>query len=320
MTLKIAPELLDTNVFAMLRNTNRLINGDMRIDQRYSGGSAVVTSSSPYIVDRWTAGMSGANGTAQRVASGLLGIPFALQITGASGTTTAWIGQKIEAANAAQLVGQRITLSFYLSSSNQTSVAVNLKSANAADNFSSTTLVEAQSVTVSSTLTRYIVTFNTTMPAAVANGLYVEIVSAGNLSTGNMILTGVQLESGLYAAPFEPRHFAAELALCQRYFEKSGVTALGGTWSANNGEAAGMSHATGNFRMSIPFRVVKRVAPTFTTFDRTGTAARCSYYVAAWTDGGTLPVASAIASGAYVGHNIASSVETQFSWVSEAEL
>lgn len=320
MTQQINPTLLDSAVLAMLRDTNRLINGDMRIDQRYNGGSVAVTSGSPYTVDRWTAGMAGANGTAQRVASGLLGIPYALQITGTASTTTAWIGQKIEAANAAQLVGQRVTLSFYVSSSNQTGLVVNLKYANAADNFGAMTLIESQNVTINSTLTRYTVTTAGVMPANAANGIYLELVGTSNLGTGNIILTGVQLETGLYAGAFEPRPMALELAQCMRYFEKSGVVAIGGAWSANNGESAGMAHPTGNFRMSVPFRVPKRTTPNFTTFDRTGASAKCSYYVATWTDGGTLPVASAISSGAYVGHNIASSVETQFSWTSEAEL
>lgn len=304
----------------MLRDTNRLINGDMRIDQRNNGASVAVTSGSPYTVDRWTAGMSGANGTAQRVASGLLGIPYALQITGTASTTTAWIGQKIEAANAAQLVGQRVTLSFYASSSNQTGLAVNLKHANAADNFGAMTLIESQNITINSSLARYTVTFAATMPSNAANGLYLELVSTGNLGTGNIILTGVQIETGLYAGPFEPRPYADELMRCMRYFEKSGVGVVGAAWAANNGEGCGYAHPTGNFRYAVPFRSIKRAVPTFTTYDRTGAANKCSYYVAAWTDAGTLPVLSPIASGAYVGHNIASSVETQFAWTAEAEL
>ena len=63
MTQQINPTLLDSATLAMLRDTNRLINGDMRIDQRNNGAPVAVTSSSPYTVDRWTAGMTGANGT-----------------------------------------------------------------------------------------------------------------------------------------------------------------------------------------------------------------------------------------------------------------
>lgn len=255
MTQQINPTLLDSATLAMLRDTNRLINGDMRIDQRNNGASVAVTSSSPYTVDRWTAGMIGANGTAQRVASGLLGIPNALQITGTASTTTAWIGQKIEAANAAQLVGQRVTVSFYVSSSNQTGLVVNLKYANAADNFGAVTLIESQTVAISSALTRYTVTTAGMMPASAANGLYLEFVSSGNLGTGNIIITGVQLETGLYAGPFEPRPIALELAQCQRYLPAVNY---------NGGGDRFLSPATSATAsvVTVPFPVAPRVAPT----------------------------------------------------------
>lgn len=255
MTQQINPTMLDSATLAMIRDSNRLINGDMRIDQRYNGALAAVTSGSPYTVDRWTAGMVGANGTAQRVASGLLGIPYALQITGTASTTTAWIGQKIEAANAAQLVGQRVTVSFYASSSNQTGLVVNLKYANAADNFGAVTLIESQTVAISSTLTRYTVTTAGMMPASAANGLYLEFVSSGNLGTGNIIITGVQLETGLYAGPFEPRPIALELAQCQRYLPAVNY---------NGGGDRFLSPATSATAsvVTVPFPVAPRVAPT----------------------------------------------------------
>lgn len=312
--------MLDPTTLAMMRDTNRLINGDMRIDARQAGGSITVTSSSVFCVDRWRSGMTGANGTGQRVACSLTGFPYMLQLTGGVGTTSAWVGQMVESVNCTSLVGQRVTIQFRAASSNVTSLTVNLKSATATDNFTSTNLVESQSVTITSTLTYYELTFAASMPASAANGLYLEFVTGSNLGTGTLQMTGVQLESGTKTSPFVFRHYRDEVALCQRYFEKSGVGALGATWTANAAESVGMSHPTGNFRMSIPFRVTKRAAPTFTTYDRTGASGKCSYFVAAWTDAGALPVSSSLASGAYVGHNIASSVETQLSWSAEAEI
>lgn len=320
MTQKTPSALLDTDTLALLRSKNLIINGDMRIDQRQGGASIACTAASVFAVDRVRSGMAGANGTAQRVASSIAGFPYMLQLTGAGGTTTAWVGQYIESVNSAPVVGKRMTVSFYAASSTVASLSVALKHANAADNFAALTAIETQTQAITSSLAYYSITFANVMPAGTANGLYIEIATGANLGTGTLQVTGLQLEAGTVATPFEYRHISQELAMCQRYFEKSGVANVGGVWAANNGESAGMAHPTGNFRMGVPFRVTKRAAPTFTTYDRTGAAGKCSYYVAGWTDGGTLPVASAIASGAYVGHNIASSVETQFAWTAEAEL
>lgn len=217
---------------------NMLINGDMRIDQRNSGSSITVTSASVFCVDRWRAGMSGANGTGQRVASTAQGLPFALQLTGASGTTSAWIGQYIESVNCTPLVGLRVVTSFLAAASAVTSLVVNLKHATAADNFTTTTTIEAQNVTINSTLTRYTVAFTTVLPAGAANGLYLEFVTGTNLGTGTFTVTGVTLEPGDTPSPFRARHYGVELALCQRYHFRASSLPLGVTLNSSDGYSA----------------------------------------------------------------------------------
>jgi hypothetical protein len=238
MPTKVPPQLLDPATLALMRDTNRIINGDMRIDQRQGGASIAVTSSSVFCVDRFRAGMSGANGTGQRVACSLQGFPFMLQLTGASGTTSAWIGQMIESFNCTSLVGQRVTVQFRAASSNVTSLTVNLKAATAADNFTSTTTVETKTVAITSTLSYYEVTFDATMPAGAANGLYLEFVTGTNLGTGTLQMTGVQLEAGTVATPFAFRHQQHEVALCQRYYYKANAYPLGVTLNVSDGYAS----------------------------------------------------------------------------------
>ena len=95
-------------------------------------------------------------------------------------------------------------------------------------------------------------------------------------STDNeFFLTGVQLEIGSQATNFEHRSFGEELALCQRYYEKSygdGVFAgqalvtQGGAWVAVN-TSDGMG---GN-----SFKVEKRAIPTVVLYgSQSGTAGR----------------------------------------------
>ena len=82
-------------------------------------------------------------------------------------------------------------------------------------------------------------------------------------STSNEIyFTGVQLEVGKVATPFEHRSYGEELALCQRYYE---VLAAGQTDTASD-----TGNIVGNFSYynsslaigMIPYKVPKRAVPT----------------------------------------------------------
>ena len=69
-------------------------------------------------------------------------------------------------------------------------------------------------------------------------------------------ITGVQLEEGTAASPFEYRLYGTELALCQRYYEQS---AQGNDfiWTGYGSNGSG-------YYLSIPFKVEKRATPTVT--------------------------------------------------------
>lgn len=87
---------------------------------------------------------------------------------------------------------------------------------------------------------------------------------------GNIFaLTGVQVEVGSVATPFEHRPFHLELALCQRYYEKSFPYATAP--AQNVASTLGAPAATGQvlnqaFSTAVRFAVTKRRAPTMTLY------------------------------------------------------
>ncbi|NDB84968.1 MAG: hypothetical protein EB127_20040, partial [Alphaproteobacteria bacterium] len=93
---------------------NKIINGDMRIDQRNAGASFTAAASNiVYGIDRFYLYQLGAGVTGQRVSSGLTNFPYALRVTGATSNTYSEVAQRIESSNVSDLAGQNVTVSFY---------------------------------------------------------------------------------------------------------------------------------------------------------------------------------------------------------------
>ena len=76
-------------------------------------------------------------------------------------------------------------------------------------------------------------------------------------------ITGAQLEAGSVATPFERRSYGQELALCQRYYERT-VANTGLIWT---GDATNNN----NYYLTGLFFVPKRATPTFTGTGSGGT-------------------------------------------------
>jgi len=98
-------------------------------------------------------------------------------------------------------------------------------------------------------------------------------------STDNTLeITGVQLEVGSQATPFEHLSFGETLALAQRYFEKSYAQ---GTAPATATSASGIQYRFGNSATTAAgygqsqtrFGVYKRAAPTVVIYSTAGTSA-----------------------------------------------
>ncbi len=200
---------------------NQLINGDFRIWQRGASQSAVGFGSA----DRWRS-----NSTRQINSSdSVIPTGFVRAIRGAVANEALSLRHPIElysetsATNAGQFsTGSVWTLSWYVKCDDNTAGSTNVKltwsdsSSNLGTAASSVT-----DVAFDGDWARYSTTF--TIEGAPSNTDKCLILSMGVTpsATGKAVLTGVQLEPGPVATPFEHRPIGTELALCQRYFYKS---------------------------------------------------------------------------------------------------
>ena len=77
------------------------------------------------------------------------------------------------------------------------------------------------------------------------------------LNAGDKLwMTGVQLEPGPVATPFEHRPYGTELALCQRYYQSFTSSAT------ETMRVSGSQHAAGGLRGSVFYPVTMRATPT----------------------------------------------------------
>jgi hypothetical protein len=275
---------------------NRIINGDMRIAQR---GTGAFTANGNYPVDRFTLGnTSDASFSVQQDSSVPAGfvnsVKFTTTTADATLTTTqrAILNQNIEGFNVADLGwgtanAKTITLSFWVRSSLTGTFGGSLVNADSNRSYpftysiSSADTWEQKSVTIAGDTTGTWTTNNTTgirvffglgvgpdrsgTAGSWAGANYQSATGAVSvISTLNATwyITGVQLEVGSVATPFERRPFGTELALCQRYYYRISEVAS---------NAVGMCAATTNARLNITFPTTMRAAPT--ALEQSGTAA-----------------------------------------------
>jgi hypothetical protein len=98
-------------------------------------------------------------------------------------------------------------------------------------------------------------------------------VSVVGTNAATWYITGVQLEKGTTATPFEQRLYGTELALCQRYYSKSYLqTVVPGTASATGAPARFVDAVSNYASIQIFFPQSMRTTPTVTPYNpSTGT-------------------------------------------------
>jgi hypothetical protein len=269
---------------------NRIINGAMVVDQRNVGAS--VAASGQYTLDRWvTATTVASKFNVQQNAgavtppvgfSNYLGVTSSSAYSILTGDILAF-AQYIEAFNTSDLEwgtanAQAITLSFWVRSSLTGTFGGALQ--NSAQNrsypfsftVSSANTWEQKSVTIAGDTAGTWVsgtngvgvrvffsvgtgaTYSGTAGSWSGNQYYGPTGATSVVGTNGatFYITGVQLEVGTVATPFEREIYSETLAKCQRYYEKCDYVIMNVT-SATSGAS---------YYLTNQFKVTKRASPT----------------------------------------------------------
>jgi len=268
-----------------LSHRNLIINGGFDVWQR---GTTVNGTS--YSADRWmqwmtNAGVANRNVNCTKQTGGPIGrnssyIRYAPQVVDTGMEKFAW-GQKIEKSNLDHIEsGQQLTLSFWIKREQSLPVDNNMDIQilypDSTDNWSGgylwrgdenidQTLASISFNSLSTTWTKYSYTF-VPSNAALDRGLavYWHVGDTNfNLNNTNALIsfTGVQLEAGSVATPFEHRSYGEELARCQRYYQIS-TNGIGG--AGNDYGTMLSSYNSVDAYTQIRFHVVMRAVPTIT--------------------------------------------------------
>lgn len=288
---------LNTGQLAGLRN--RIINGAMTIDQRNNGASVTVnTANNFYPVDRLACTGQVTDGVFTVQQSTIAPSGFKYSILATVTTADASIGatqqyliqQLIEGYNVADLGwgaagASTVTVSFWVRSSLTGTFGGSIVNSGFNRSYpftftiSSANTWEKKSITIAGDTSgtwltdnsvgmRVIFSFGAGSTYAGTAGAWAGAYYAGatgqtqviSTNAATFYITGVQLELGSTATPFEQRPYGMELALCQRYYYKIANT------SANRYYSGSVSAASATRIISSVFTVASqlRVSPTIT--------------------------------------------------------
>jgi len=292
------------NTGSPITHRNKIINGAMVINQRALG--SVNPDNGAYSIDRWQAGVDVTGKiTVNQSSTAPAGFTNSFVVTSSSsytaGTNEAFnIRQVIEGFNSADLAwgtadAKPVTLSFWVRSSLTGNFGGSLVNSGYNRSYPFTYAISAANTWEYKTITIAGDTSGAWEGAtngagirvlfglgagsgksgtsgAWATGFYnqpTSTVSVVGTSGATFYITGIQLEAGRVATPFEMRSYTTELQLCQRYFymHAKGVTqpvSQGGFYSASL------------IQEYITFPVTMRTTPSI--YEVTGTGYYRVYY------------------------------------------
>jgi hypothetical protein len=275
----------------------------MVVDQRNAGASVTVTTANPYTLDRWStlASVSSKFSVQQNAGSVTPPVGFAnylgctsLSAYAVAATDYFVVRQLIEGFNTSDLNygtanAKTITISFQVYSSLTGTFGGAITNHNGTRNYPFSYSVPVANTWTTISITIAGDTSGTWIGAT--NGISLQVMfSLGTGSTysgtagawsatqyfsatgatsvvgtngATFYITGVQLEIGSTATPFERRLYNAELANCQRYYIKYGTYA--GTSIVGQGSAYSTTTGYG----AIAFPVTMRTTPAFSSSNLT---------------------------------------------------
>ena len=255
-----------------LSNRNLIINGGFDVWQRSVSNSSVSANTYP-AADRWKFWTSGAVTGSTRTEfpagqTGVSNLDYYNSISiGANSASSDYslFTQHIENVKVSN--EQTFTVSFYAKASQSWTIALE-PIQNFITGGTTRALGTAETVTVGTSWSRHTVTFSTasisgkTLSAGHNFELAFWLTSGSDFSsrsagignqTGTFDITGVQLEVGDTATPFEHRSYGQELALCQRYYFDA---------SDANLFIDAYSNTTGYSSLYVVFPTTMRTSPT----------------------------------------------------------
>lgn len=274
---------------------NRIINGDMRIDQRNAGASVTANTGVNYTLDRWGCFFSQTskfriqqNSSSVTPPAGFtnyLGITSLSAYTNTS-TDYNFIIQSLEGFNIADFGwgsagAQSVTLSFWIRSSLTGTFSGSFRNGTTpVRSYVFTYTVNAANTWEFKTITipgdtsgTWLVNNNSGIGLSFCIGSgSTRLGTAGSWQAADFdgvtgttsvvgtngatfYITGVQLEAGSVASPFERRDYGRELIMCQRYYSQ-----------IENRWFTGYSTDTSNQINGSPIPVSMRTAPTIGLF------------------------------------------------------
>jgi hypothetical protein len=155
--------------------------------------------------------------------------------------------------------------------------------------------------------------------ASFANGATGSVNILGT-NGATFYITGVQLEVGTQATSFEYRQYQQELALCQRYFQKTYNTETAPATSTGVGTVGSIAFSTSQSAGGFYFKTTMRTSPTVTLYSTIGTSGKWS--IPGDVDSGSLSAANIGANGfAYTnGSGLTNGSIAYGHWTATAEL